>query len=96
MSVAVQVLTVVCAVCLISTGSMHDILGANALPLFLHYFVIKQWLVYELNLGIQAALLVVAADAGPMPQTHEHLDIMSIIGLKPGIIALTNPSKLIR
>ncbi len=37
----------------------------------------------------QAALLVVAADDGPMPQTQEHLDIMSIIGLKRGIIALT-------
>jgi len=37
----------------------------------------------------QHALLVVAADDGPMPQTREHLDILSMVGLKSGAIALT-------
>src|SRR5271165_1414073 len=29
--------------------------------------------------GIEFVLLVVAADDGPMPQTHEHLDIVSLL-----------------
>ncbi|MCP5183916.1 MAG: selenocysteine-specific translation elongation factor [Pseudomonadales bacterium] len=37
----------------------------------------------------QYALLVVAADDGPMPQTLEHLQILSLLGLKGGVIALT-------
>lgn len=40
-------------------------------------------------IGIDFALLVVAADDGPMPQTHEHLAIIDLIGLKRGAIALT-------
>ena len=31
--------------------------------------------------GIDLALLVVAADDGPMPQTREHLAILSLLGL---------------
>lgn len=37
----------------------------------------------------QTALLVVAADDGPMPQTREHLQILSLIGVRRGVIALT-------
>lgn len=37
----------------------------------------------------QYALLVVAADDGPMPQTREHLQILSLLGLSAGVIALT-------
>lgn len=37
----------------------------------------------------QCALLVVAADDGPMPQTIEHLQIMQVLGLKHGVIAIT-------
>ncbi len=37
----------------------------------------------------QFALLVVAADDGPMPQTKEHLDILRMIGLRSGAIAIT-------
>ncbi len=37
----------------------------------------------------QYALLVVAADDGPMPQTREHLQILSLLGLSKGVIALT-------
>jgi selenocysteine-specific elongation factor len=39
--------------------------------------------------GIDAALLVVAADEGIMPQTREHLDILDLLLLKHGIVAIT-------
>ncbi len=39
--------------------------------------------------GIDYALLVVAADDGPMPQTEEHLAILDLLGLRSGAVALT-------
>lgn len=39
--------------------------------------------------GIDAALLVVAADEGIMPQTREHLAILDLLHVKGGVIALT-------
>jgi selenocysteine-specific elongation factor len=39
--------------------------------------------------GIDLVVLVVAADDGVMPQTREHLAIMSLLGLERGIVALT-------
>ena len=39
--------------------------------------------------GIDFALLVVAADDGPMPQTEEHLAILDLLGIEFGVIALT-------
>jgi selenocysteine-specific elongation factor len=39
--------------------------------------------------GIDAALLVVAADEGVMPQTREHLAVLEIIGVRRGVVALT-------
>ncbi len=39
--------------------------------------------------GIDAALLVVAADEGPMPQTREHLAILDLLGINRGVIVLT-------
>ncbi|MEE9583417.1 MAG: selenocysteine-specific translation elongation factor, partial [Dehalococcoidales bacterium] len=39
--------------------------------------------------GIDAALLVVAADDGWMPQTEEHVQILDLLGIKHGIVALT-------
>jgi selenocysteine-specific elongation factor len=39
--------------------------------------------------GIDAALLVVAADDGWMPQTEEHVQILDMLGVKNGIVALT-------
>ncbi|MFP6797001.1 MAG: selenocysteine-specific translation elongation factor [Pseudomonadales bacterium] len=38
---------------------------------------------------MQHALLVIAADDGVMPQTREHLQILSLLGLKSGTIALS-------
>ncbi|PKL46973.1 MAG: selenocysteine-specific translation elongation factor [Candidatus Riflebacteria bacterium HGW-Riflebacteria-2] len=39
--------------------------------------------------GIDFVLLVIAADSGVMPQTREHLQIMEILGIRRGIVALT-------
>ena len=38
---------------------------------------------------IDYALLVVAADDGPMPQTREHLDILTLLGIARGAIAIS-------
>ena len=37
---------------------------------------------------IDIALLVVAADDGVMPQTREHLDVLQLLGIERGVIAL--------
>jgi len=39
--------------------------------------------------GIDFALLLVAADDGVMPQTHEHLAVLSLLGIKRGAVAVT-------
>lgn len=39
--------------------------------------------------GMDFALLVVAADDGVMPQTREHLNILDLLGLSRGLVALT-------
>ncbi len=39
--------------------------------------------------GIDLALLVVAADEGVMPQTREHLAILSLLGVRAGVVAVT-------
>ncbi|HEX7021107.1 MAG TPA: selenocysteine-specific translation elongation factor [Gemmatimonadaceae bacterium] len=39
--------------------------------------------------GIDLALVVVAADEGVMPQTREHLEILELLGVRRGCIALT-------
>ena len=39
--------------------------------------------------GVDLAVLVVAADEGIMPQTREHLGILSLLGIKRGCVALT-------
>ena len=39
--------------------------------------------------GIDATLLVIAADEGVMPQTREHLAILDLLGIENGIIVLT-------
>jgi selenocysteine-specific elongation factor len=39
--------------------------------------------------GMDGVILVVAADDGVMPQTREHLDILTLLGIGHGIVALT-------
>ncbi len=39
--------------------------------------------------GVDVVILVVAADDGIMPQTHEHLHILTLMGLRHGLVALT-------
>lgn len=42
----------------------------------------------------QFALLVIAADDGPMPQSREHLQILQLLGLQRGVIALTKADRV--
>jgi len=44
--------------------------------------------------GIDFVLLVVAADDGPMPQTREHLQILNLLGLSRGAVALTKTDRV--
>ena len=39
--------------------------------------------------SMDAVMLVVAADDGIMPQTREHLDILTLLGVEHGLVALT-------
>ncbi|MCR4338297.1 MAG: selenocysteine-specific translation elongation factor [Gemmatimonadaceae bacterium] len=39
--------------------------------------------------GVDLALLVVAADEGVMPQTREHLTILTMLGVRSGVVALS-------
>jgi len=39
--------------------------------------------------GIDFVMLVIAADEGIMPQTREHLEICSLLGITTGVVALT-------
>ena len=39
--------------------------------------------------GINLAMLVIAADEGVMPQTREHLDILDLLDIDRGLVALT-------
>ncbi len=44
--------------------------------------------------GIDFALLVVAADDGVMPQTQEHLQIIDLLGIQRGAVALTKVDRV--
>ncbi|MGI4859571.1 MAG: selenocysteine-specific translation elongation factor, partial [Janthinobacterium lividum] len=44
--------------------------------------------------GIDYALLVVAADDGVMPQTREHLAILSLLGVSAGAVAITKSDRV--
>jgi len=39
--------------------------------------------------GVDAALLVIAADEGPMPQTLEHLVLLDLLGVKRAIVVMS-------
>ena len=44
--------------------------------------------------GMDGVILVVAADNGIMPQTREHLDILTLLGLRHGLVALTKVNRV--
>ena len=44
--------------------------------------------------GIDFALLVIAGDDGVMPQTREHLEILGLLGLRHGIVAISKSDRL--
>jgi selenocysteine-specific elongation factor len=44
--------------------------------------------------GIDLVILVIAADEGVMPQTKEHLEILSFLGIEHGIIAVTKSDRV--
>lgn len=54
---------------------------------FLHHMVAG-------SVGVDTVLLVVAADDGVMPQTVEHLQILTLLGLNRGVVALTKVDRV--
>jgi selenocysteine-specific elongation factor len=44
--------------------------------------------------GIDAVLLVVAADESVMPQTREHFEIVRLLGIRKGVIAVTKTDRV--
>ncbi len=44
--------------------------------------------------GLDTVLLVVSAAEGPMPQTTEHLQIAVLLGIRDGLVALTNVDRV--
>ena len=45
-------------------------------------------------IGVDFGLLVIAADDGPMPQTNEHLEILNLLGISRGAVAITKIDKV--
>ena len=46
--------------------------------------------------GIDAVLLVVAADESVMPQTREHFEIVRLLGIRRGVVAVTKTDRVER
>ena len=44
--------------------------------------------------GVDAVLLVVAADESVMPQTREHLAILELLGVRDGLVAITKTDRV--
>src|SRR5438105_6849512 len=44
--------------------------------------------------GVEAILLVVATDESVMPQTREHFEIVRMLGVRTGVIALTKTDRV--
>ncbi|MGK0258536.1 MAG: selenocysteine-specific elongation factor, partial [Candidatus Azotimanducaceae bacterium] len=42
----------------------------------------------------QTAMLVIAADDGPMPQSKEHLDILGLLGVNQGMVVMTKTDRV--
>ena len=66
----------------VSSGEMVGIVDVPGHEHFIHNVIPGL-------VGIDAALLVIAADDGWMPQTEEHVQILDLLGVKHGIVALT-------
>lgn len=63
-------------------GSMADIIDVPGHERFIHTMVSGVT-------SIDAAMLIVACDEGIMPQTREHVDILSLLGVENGLVILT-------
>ncbi len=44
--------------------------------------------------GMDGVIFIVAADDGVMPQTREHLDILTLLGIRYGIVAMTKADRV--
>jgi selenocysteine-specific elongation factor len=66
----------------VSSGEMVGIVDVPGHKHFIHNVIPGL-------VGIDAVLLVVAADDGWMPQTEEHVQILNLLGVEHGIVALT-------
>ncbi len=44
--------------------------------------------------GMDGVIFVVAADDGVMPQTREHLEILTLLGIRHGVVALTKADRV--
>ena len=44
--------------------------------------------------GIDLAMLVVAADDGPMPQTREHLDVLRLLGVESVVLVISKTDRV--
>ncbi len=44
--------------------------------------------------GMDGVILVVAADDGIMPQTREHMEILTLLGIRHGLVALTKVDRV--
>ena len=73
------------APCRISTGPSDVEIGIVDVPG--HENFVKT-MVAGAN-GMDGVIFVIAADDGVMPQTREHLDILTLLGVRYGIVALT-------
>ena len=44
--------------------------------------------------GLQGVLMVISAEAGVMPQTREHINVCSLLGIRKGIVVITHGDKV--
>ena len=70
------------AQCTLPNGTMVSIIDVPG-----HEKFVKQMVAGVV--GMQAVLLIISAEEGIMPQTREHLDIISLLGVKRCIVVIT-------
>ncbi len=69
------------APCLLPSGKTMSIVDVPGHERFIRQMVAG-------SAGIDAVMLVVAADEGVMPQTREHLDILTLLGVSSGLVVI--------